>query len=340
MISHRFLTNIRIKFANDPIQNHYRKPSSALQPFALGIDHLSLALHRLSLSPNLKHVSLGVTTISPCVFWPGKDREGGANAEEPPFWPRLETYQVRSGIVAADGDWLYRPADDHDPSRDWDRVLNPVDDPEDWKWKEFLPHKPDPQDYFDGELSNPYMYDVCEQYMFSEDYPVGDLPGRRFRTLPSPAKLNPWFEAMALAGTRMPSMQLFEVSICPPQDGSRVDVAFSTKRGRKEFEWEDQSKTYRPEESTIELWKHARGDLEGELDVSINEEESASDGDEEMDDTEQSDEGDDSEGEEYEDDDDYNDDSDENRAGADDGNPDSNDGENNDNDGDASHGEI
>jgi hypothetical protein len=82
------------------------------------IDHLSKKLHWLSLSPNLRELSINGCAISPCLFWP--DDETGS------YWPKLEIYSVHTTLTTPAGDFFIKNIDGTDPYLDYHNDLTNV----------------------------------------------------------------------------------------------------------------------------------------------------------------------------------------------------------------------
>ncbi|MCJ1469430.1 hypothetical protein MMC07_008063 [Pseudocyphellaria aurata] len=102
------LTSVNLTIYNQAPEDQIVDPPSALMDSEPSTDHLSQALHALSLSPNLVHLSLGGNVVlSPCFFWP---QEPTATATAP-LWPHLQDLQIDLNRTTPDGTWLYV----HDP---------------------------------------------------------------------------------------------------------------------------------------------------------------------------------------------------------------------------------
>lgn len=102
---------------NQAPQSPRFKLSSALLPPAPSTDYLSLALHSLSQSPNLTHLSLRDDIIlSSCFFWPQE------SIHPAPSWPLLQYLSVWLNIATPEDDWLcvLDPEDSDDDDHDED----------------------------------------------------------------------------------------------------------------------------------------------------------------------------------------------------------------------------
>lgn len=178
-------------FNQDPSNQNFILPS-ALMPFNPPTDHLSLALHALSQSPNLTDLSLkGDIVLSPCFFWP----DNYDPSTIAPFWPRLEELDVWLNITTPSGDWLYV----RDPSEfvHGPGVAPPLAEFELEEEEDGSTHSTDS----DSSIPENYHSPLNE-------YLDGRSPSDRFRTILDGDRLHPMLMAMARAAAddRMPAM--------------------------------------------------------------------------------------------------------------------------------------
>ncbi|KAF4541602.1 uncharacterized protein LTHEOB_8597 [Lasiodiplodia theobromae] len=153
-------------------------------------DPLSLALHRLSLSPHLATLRIsGALTIDPSLFWPPPPPpDAGGSTTPPPSWPSLTTLVVKFSMVAPDGGWYFTGAPGQVP--------------------------PDDNDSDDDSLDSDPSWDFgATQRTSTRAIAAGMYPTRWFRRTPDAARINPLFLAVARAASRMPRLEWLEVSV-------------------------------------------------------------------------------------------------------------------------------
>lgn len=162
-------------------------------------------------------------------------------------------------MVAPDGDWYFirsdKPREEGDDEDIWSPCLNQIDDEE----------ESDTEIYSDSDVPDTYN-EVREQYA------VGDLPFDQFRTKADPGKIDPFYAAAARAATQMPRLRKmfletevegrnsfsFGMSYWAPGEASSKDggPADTEIPG---LDWDVGPSGYVPEESTIEIWRQAKG---------------------------------------------------------------------------------
>lgn len=186
---------------------------SALLPSAPSTDHLSLALHTLSKSPNLTHLSLkGNVVLSPCFFGPENHDDPSTVA---PFWPSLEELDVCLNITTLSGHWLYK----RDPS-------NPESDPEPTLYgnnvhtinleEDLSTHSSDSES--PESLDEPLQSEIPDTLQVDMDEATERaLATPRFRTVLDGDRVRPMLIAMArAAATRhMPAMRRLALHLNP-----------------------------------------------------------------------------------------------------------------------------
>ncbi|KAL8965841.1 MAG: hypothetical protein Q9183_003664 [Haloplaca sp. 2 TL-2023] len=162
------LHEFELKYYLEDPSNHYFSPSSILLSSEPSVDHLSIALHTLSLSQNLTSLCLEPVVISPSIYWPS----GLAN---PPTWPNLRRYSIEFQMTTPDGQWYFV----RDP-------CEPVDDDE-------QEDSPDPDDPPSTDSDSVILSDDS---LAPDTYRgrrmavgIGDYPIRYFRTLPDDAEI-------------------------------------------------------------------------------------------------------------------------------------------------------
>ena len=119
-----FSLNLSFDFSRDEKAVHLREVSSSPS------DTFSIAVHRLSQSPNLLKVNLGNpdkscgVRITPELFWPRCEGLGG---QRKPFWPNLRSLTVLISAVSPDGTALYtQPTDEVKSVRPIMTKVNPL----------------------------------------------------------------------------------------------------------------------------------------------------------------------------------------------------------------------
>lgn len=217
-LSLQFLKIVRLTIFNKAPANQHFKLSSALLPSDPLTDHLSLALHALSLSPNLTHLTLaGNIVLSPCFFWPQ-----GPTTTTTPFWPHLQKLDVRLNITTPTGNWLYMrdPEDDDDEEDEEDN--DPLIVPDLLSmWQEY-------------ETGSMHSNDSEVPRMFRgylQSHLDGSKPEHYFRKKVDAKQLNPMLVAMARATRHMPVIRSLALQIYSPSS-SEVDVWFLARGER------------------------------------------------------------------------------------------------------------
>ncbi|KAL9030616.1 MAG: hypothetical protein Q9196_001283 [Gyalolechia fulgens] len=241
---------------DDPFNQYFTLPS-ALLPSAPEIDHLSLALYKLSQSPTLTSIRLDPIIISPDLYWP-------ANPSTQPNWPSLRQFHVVFNMTAPDGTWYFI----RDPSQpeDEDEGADDSDDPEE---EPDIDSDPDfdygSDSFFDsGDTVQPDTYNERR-----EARAAGDYPGRSFRTLPLDTYMNPLLLAMARAAAYMPKMQ--HMSLTSTVRDPVLEVSFFAGGQPSHSDSEpgdgDRPRLYsymgkwRPDYRVLETWRESREGL-------------------------------------------------------------------------------
>ncbi|KAL9593251.1 MAG: hypothetical protein Q9219_007630 [cf. Caloplaca sp. 3 TL-2023] len=189
---------LRNKFPFEDPSNHYFTPKSVIYPGDSSIDHLSSALHTLSLSTNLRSLNLSKVVISPDLFWPTTAK----TSSTPTQWPNLHTFTVTFQMTSPSGQWYFtrdqsKPPDDDEFDGESDEPDEPWSDDSDSN-----PDSPAPSDPL-----RPDTYHPIREARLAGDYPI-----RHFRTFPADALINPLLLAMARAAVCMPKLQVMELS--------------------------------------------------------------------------------------------------------------------------------
>ena len=191
---------------NTPATNHNFNLQSVLLSSSPPIDHLSLALHRLSQSPNLTTLTLrGDVVISPSFFWPGDQNTQQSTDRDPdpnlPLWPHLQHLEVFLNVTLPNGDWFY---------------LRDPDDPEDDdEWMDEDPVTASDLES-DGSVhsndsDNSEVPDIFNERL--ESRLDGTAPGHHFRKVLDAEKIQPMLIAMAHTATRMPEIRRSVLSL-------------------------------------------------------------------------------------------------------------------------------
>ncbi|KAL8836842.1 MAG: hypothetical protein Q9176_006075 [Flavoplaca citrina] len=184
------LHDFQLTYYLDDPSNHYFSPPSILLPSEPSVDHLSLALHTLSLSQNLTSLCLDPVCISPSIYWPS----GLAN---PPSWPNLRRHFIEFQMTTPDGRWYFV----RDPSAPIDDDADEDDSPD--------PDAPPSTDSDSDPDTNSEASKIPDTYRERrEAVATGDYPVRMFRTLPDETLINPLLMAMARAAGQMPKLQI------------------------------------------------------------------------------------------------------------------------------------
>ncbi|KAL8872950.1 MAG: hypothetical protein Q9174_001512 [Haloplaca sp. 1 TL-2023] len=232
----------------DPL-NHYFAPPSILLSTEPSVDHLSVALHTMSLSQNLTSLRLDPVSISPSVYGP-------SGLADPPSWPNLRHHFIEFQMVAPDGQWYFV----RDPSA-------PVDDEE-------QEHTPDPDEPTSSDSdSDTSSYDSLVPDAYRERREAvanGNYPIREFRTLPDGPLINPLLEAMARAASHMPRLETMMLSSTMRAHGGQIFAVFYIANGVKGVSDSDPTDTnlsrmhwcvgsWRPEEVILDIWRKEKG---------------------------------------------------------------------------------
>ncbi|KFY90973.1 hypothetical protein V498_05744 [Pseudogymnoascus sp. VKM F-4517 (FW-2822)] len=90
---------------------HFEEPPSILHYKAPGIDHLSLALYAISITPTIEEMKIYDFIVSPQLFQPPATIPIGSEfaylANAVPQWPFLKTYYVQFSIMHPSGSWYF-----------------------------------------------------------------------------------------------------------------------------------------------------------------------------------------------------------------------------------------
>lgn len=102
---------------------HFEEPPSILHYEAPGIDHLSLALYAISITPTMEEMKIYDFIVSPQLFQPPATIPIGSEfaylANAVPQWPSLKTYYVQFSIMRPSGSWYFVRHPDMSPSNDF-----------------------------------------------------------------------------------------------------------------------------------------------------------------------------------------------------------------------------
>ena len=258
MIPQGSLKRVALDYFNKPPDNHDLNASSALIPSFPTTDSLSLAIHAMSLSERLTHLELGDSiVISPSLFWP--------NAQtKQPYWPNLVSVKVIFSMNTVDGDWYF--------ARDDNVNLESNDDDDDAETDSSSSDGSESDHPATKQNPDPDTPDTYNEKKVA--LATGEEPYRHFRSRADPGKLNPLFEAAARAGAHMPRLRrmtlktevkasrmfIFAMSYFAPGErkgwgaGSRnLDVP--------RLDWVIGPSGYEPEESILEIWRQAKGEV-------------------------------------------------------------------------------
>ncbi|KAL9034843.1 MAG: hypothetical protein Q9214_006859 [Letrouitia sp. 1 TL-2023] len=192
------LDSFFLEFPFEDPSNHYFTPESVIYPEDPSIDHLSCALHTLSLSTNLRSLKLSNIVISPDLFWPTSPN----TSPTPTQWPNLHTFTITFQITSPSGQWYFT----RDPSKppDDDEFAGESDDPDE-PWSDDSDSNPDSS--APSDPLRPDTYHPTREARLAGDYPI-----RSFRTFPDDALINLLLLAMARAAAYMPKLQVMELS--------------------------------------------------------------------------------------------------------------------------------
>ena len=266
------LTQVYISITQYPTRNEDYPAPTALHASDPSTDHLSEALHQLSLAPCLKHFSItGFAVISQVLFWPKP------GAEHVPTWPNLEVFQVQFDMKTPDGGWYYLHGGQ---PRYLKREIQTADG-EDDENEEAAAEEEDLHEDED-EFSEHYL----EEDAIAAREKLGESPYNPTRNIPDTTKLVPLFRALAQAAGRMPKLRLLMVapiSTQPRRIGCEVFFAapgvfgIHDKRVTKETRRREEMKgTYRlvcigsaADETCLDIWREEEAKMGRELHVYI-----------------------------------------------------------------------
>ncbi|KAL8756548.1 MAG: hypothetical protein Q9184_004462 [Pyrenodesmia sp. 2 TL-2023] len=255
-ISTPSLREFTLCFSHKDPNNHYYTLPSALLPSAPAIDHSSLALHTLSLSPGLTSITLDPIIISPDLYWP-------ANPSTPPTWPTLCQFHVGFNMTAPDGTWYFV----RDPSKPDDENVE-GDDSDDLDEEAEIDSDPDfdfGSDSFFSTTSSASCPDTFNER--HEARTAGDYPHRSFRTLPLDTHINPLLLAMARAAACMPRLQ--HMSLTSTAHDATFEILFYAAGQASHLGSESWDRprlylyvgTWRPDDEIFEVWQENRKGL-------------------------------------------------------------------------------
>ncbi len=206
-LSLQSLQILHLNLFNTPPTNHNFNLQSVLSSSSPSADDLSLALHKLSQSPNLTDLTLqGDIVISPSFFWPKHQNTRQSTEPDPnpdlelPLWPQLQHLEFLN-VTLPNGDWFYLrdpddPEDD-DEGTDEDAAIAPDLEPDD------SVHSSDSDNSEVPEFFNDQLESRLD----------GSAPGHHFRKVLDADKIQPMLIAMAHAATRMPKIRRLALSL-------------------------------------------------------------------------------------------------------------------------------
>ena len=231
-------------------------PPNGVPPTPPSIDHLSLALHNLSLAEHLTNLTLGGgIVISEAFFWPEEP-------DHPPFWPQLLNLEVEFNMTTAEGGWFFIRCDEEEESEEEEQEENV---PYGWGSDNSASDSSSQSEMSDNS-------DIPDAYHEKrEERAVGDFPGRLFRDKADATKLNPFFAGAARAATQMPRLQRMTL-VSKVQANNKFSFRMSFfAPGQKMYSgpgardvdmarlvWAMGSSGYTPEESTVDIWRQAQ----------------------------------------------------------------------------------
>ena len=257
MIPQSSLKRIALDWYSPPPDNQELSHLSALIPSFPTTDHLSLAIHAISQSESLTHLELDdYIVISPSVFWPDTQTKR-------PSWPSLLSVNVTFSMNTADGDWYF--------TRD-DNTNSESDDDDDAESDTSSSDDSEADDVITNQDPNPDIPDTYNDRKVA--LAVGDEPYNHFRSRADPSKLNPLFEAAARAATQMPLLQrmtlltkvrasnmfFFAMNYSAPGERNRWGAG-SRNIDMARLHWVVGASGYEPEESILEIWRRAKGEV-------------------------------------------------------------------------------
>ena len=257
MIPQGSLKRVALDYSNRPPDNHELNASSALIPSFPTTDSLSLAIHAIYLSENLMHIDLGGSiVISTLLFWP-------YDQTKQPCWPNLVSVKVVFSMNTVDGDWYFTRDDNVNlESDDYDNAESDT--------SSFVSSESD--DTAIKQNPDPDTPDTYNEKKVA--LAIGEEPYRHFRSRADPGKLNPLFEAAAQAGAHMPRLQrmtlktevnaymmfIFAMNYFAP--GKRTGRGAGSRNvDMPRLDWAIGSSGYEPEESILEIWRQAKGEI-------------------------------------------------------------------------------
>ena len=256
MIPQGSLKRISLDLASNPPNNQQLNPSSALISSLTPTDHMSLAIHAISQSEHLTHLDLGENiVISPSLFWP-------ANQTKDPFWPNLVAVKVVFSMTTAEGGWYFVRDNSTNDESDDDAAVTDTSSADGSEANDITTYQdPDPD-----------IPDTFNEKQVA--LATGERPYRRFRSKADPDKLNPLFVAAAQAATQMPRLQRMmlktEVKASKMFTFAMTYFAAGEKTGRgagsrntdkPRLDWVVGPSRYEPEESILEIWRGAKGEV-------------------------------------------------------------------------------
>ena len=250
------LDSFTLIFASKDPCNHCFTPESVIYPEDPSIDHLSCALHSLSLATNLRSLKLDNIVISPDLFWPTSPNTSPIPTE----WPNLHTFAVIFQMTSPSGQWYFI----RDPSRppDADEFSGESDDP-DVPWSDDSDSDSNPDSPAPSDPLRPDTYHPIREARLASDYPI-----RSFRTFPDDALINPLLLAMARAAACMPKLQVMELrsTLRGPCDeffrvyyyaaGCVDPMYLEDDKERDRLLW--YVNAWRPDEEVLEAWREGK----------------------------------------------------------------------------------
>lgn len=248
MLPAQSLKRVDLNLFNQDPSNQNFNLSSALPMFAPSTDHLSLALHALSQSPKLTHLSLkGDIVLSPCFFWP--DDDDNDPSAKAPFWPCLEDLDVYLNITTPSGHWLYvRDPSDSDPEPD------PVDEDPLTPTDLLQLDEEENGSTHSSDSDNSEVPDTFNARL--QEHLDGTSPSHRFRTMLDGDRLHPMLMAMARAAGRMPAVRRLALHLNPNSLGG-IDLECLVGPATAESGQEGhETKTTTPSSSSPQPYKH------------------------------------------------------------------------------------
>ncbi|MCJ1286560.1 hypothetical protein MMC26_005906 [Xylographa opegraphella] len=200
-LSTETLTSFRLYYEREVPIDHEHEPPSVLLPSFPSIDHLSLALHTLSLAQNLTEFTLsGPFVVSSVLFWPA----AASAAAAMPFWPNMQKVVVEFSPIAPDGSWYFLREELRGAA-----LAKQVERMEAATEREVLLHQTPADDSYNALLHREH---------------VGAYPAREFRSVPDPAAMPALMLALVRAAARMPRLRRLHVDVAP-----RLPFAFGVR---------------------------------------------------------------------------------------------------------------